>query len=254
MTLRVNLDVLPADLPWIGGRMARELVDRLPAHGIDARINSSLAVWPYDLTYSLFVYGPPTRRPAVGLFTHGEARPRLFAKDYDGALTFSPTLAQWLDEAGAPRRARVLRYPVDPRFGRVEPPVFGVAGRTYSDGRKGEHLVAALVDAGYDVVAWGSGWPCRILSDKLDDLWDFYRCIDYFIDTSSDEGGCVPASEAMAMGVPVISHTVGVTLPVIPYERHDADSLLTVVRALTTPYTYEDFTLAHANYFNEVLA
>jgi hypothetical protein len=78
--LRVNIVVKQPDLPWIAGRLARELVDRLPAFGLDAQINREDRP---DLDYHQIVYGrPPTERarvPQVGLFTHGEERARSLA-------------------------------------------------------------------------------------------------------------------------------------------------------------------------------
>jgi glycosyltransferase involved in cell wall biosynthesis len=110
-----------------------------------------------------------------------------------------------------------------------------------------------MVAAGYDVIGWGSGWPCEIVGSSLDDLPHFYEMIDYYVDTSSDEGGCTPALECMALGIPVISHTVGVDRPVIPYERHSWVSLRQVLRHLTQPVTYDDWAREHAIYFREVL-
>lgn len=248
--VRVNIVLGDGDRDWICGRFARELVARLPAHGVAASINEPTGA---ELDYVLPVYGAPPRRPAVGLFTHGEERPRLYAIDYDGHITFSDTLAARLRLAGA-AAPEIVSYPVDERFSLGRPLRFGVAGRVYSDGRKGEHLVSAMVAAGYDVVAWGSGWPCRIVGREVVDLPAFYKSLDYYIDTSSDEGGCVPASEAAAMGVPVISHTVGVTLPVIPYERFEWGSLRAVLRRLSSPYTYDDFARDHARVFLRMAA
>lgn len=249
--IRVNIAIGDPDLHWIGGRFARELEARLPRYGVEARINTPTTAWKFDLEYQQIVYGPPTRRPAVGLFTHGESRPKQFGPDYDGHITLNPAMRDFLIEAGAADPI-VIPQPVDDRFRLGRSLVFGVAGRTYADGRKGEHLVKAMVDAGYDVLGWGSGWPCRIVSNRLDDLRSFYQSIDYYIDTSSDEGGCVAAYEAMAMGVPVISHTVGVDRPVIPYERHSWPSLHRVLQKLTTPFTYDDFARLHAEYFLRV--
>jgi hypothetical protein len=242
--VRVNVVVTPPDLPWIGGRLARELVARLPQYGIDATINGPKA----DLEYQQFVYGFPTSRPAIGVFTHGSLRPRTFGRSYDGVIAFNPAMIAYLKEADAPHPCQIA-LPVGPEFIPQRPPVFGVAGRTYADGRKGEFLVLRMMAAGYDVRAWGSGWPCPTVSDQLTNLPAFYRSLDYYVDTSSDEGGCVPALEAIAMGVPVISHTVGVEHPVIPYERHNWDSLAAVLRRLTTPRTYDDWAREHAAYF-----
>ena len=246
--MRVNIIVTPPDLNWIAGRFARELVARLPKHGIEARINESRGA---DLEYQQIVYGPPVTRPAVGLFTHGRDRPIRFAMEYDGCISMNSKMEQYLREAGS-RTSIVIEQPVDPVF-RKPQVVFGVAGRTYADGRKGEHLVAKMVESGYRVIAWGHGWPCQIVSAKLEDLPLFYRTIDYYIDTSSDEGGCTPALEAMAMGVPVISHTLGVDRPVLSYQTHDWPSLEWVLRKLTRPCTYDDWAAAHARYFEIVL-
>lgn len=248
-TVKVNIVVGNADLHWIAGRFARELVARLPEHGIEAVINSTS---PCDLEYQQIVYGEPSQRPAVGLFTHGEFRPRQFAASYDGCICTNSVMAAYLLGGGATSTC-VIRPVVDDIYRRDREIVFGVAGRTYSDGRKGEHLVAEMVSAGYTVRAWGSGWPCKIVGTELSQLRDFYRSIDYYIDTSSDEGGCVPAVEAAAMGIPVISHTLGVDRPVIPYELHSWRSLRAVLQALCHPRTYDDFAREHAVYFKAVL-
>ncbi len=242
--MHVNIVVGTTDLQWIGGRLARELVARLPRFGIEATLNDERA----DFDYHQIVYGEPERRPAIGMFTHGDFRPHRFASAYDGHLSMNTAVRDFLIEGGAPHPA-VIELAVSEMFRRERPLVFGVAGRTYSDGRKGEHLVAKMVESGYNVIAWGSGWPCKIISANLDDLRLFYRSIDYYVDTSSDEGGCVPALEAMALGIPVISHTVGVTRPVISYERHNWESLEQVLRKLTVPRTYDDWAREHAAYF-----
>jgi hypothetical protein len=152
VTLRVNIVVGNADLGWIAGRFARELLERLPAFGVEATLNGASA----DLEYQQIVYGEPSRRPAVGLFTHGDFRPRRFASAYDGHVALNGVMRDYLIEAGAADPV-VIRMPVDERFSPGRRFVFGVAGRTYSDGRKGEALVAKMCEAGYDVRAWGSG-------------------------------------------------------------------------------------------------
>ena len=243
--MRVNICVGNADLNWIAGRFARELSTRLPKYGISVTINGPDA----DLEYQQIVYGEPTRRPAVGMFTHGSFRAQRFGMSYDGCIALNPAVHQYLIDAGA--NSALMEMPVADNF--VRPVVFGVAGRTYGDGRKGEHLVAKMVEAGFNVVAWGSGWPCRIVSTDLKDLQRFYKTLNYYVDTSNDEGGCVPALEALAMGIPVISHVVGVTHPVIPYKTHDWDSLYAVLTRLSTPRTYDGWACLHADFFKKVL-
>lgn len=245
--MRVNVAIGSADWNWIGGRLTRELVARLPRYGIEATVNGPQA----DLEYYQFVYGPPERQPSIGVFTHGWDRPHKFGKDFTGTIVFNSEMQRFLEEVGV-QNSVIIELPVDSSFIKT-PIVFGVAGRVYADGRKGEELVRQMVDAGYAVRAWGHGWPCEIVSDRVEDLPDFYRSLDYYIDTSHDEGGCVPALECLAMGVPVISHTVGVNRPVLAYERSDWNSLQRVLWRLTHPPTYDDWAREHAAYFTRVL-
>lgn len=245
--MRINIVVKSADMNWIAGRFAKELCSRLPAYGIEAVINDPRA----DLEYQQIVYGEPVSRPAIGLFTHGKDRPMRFGRSYDGQISMNSVMDSYLKEAGC-RESAIIEQPVDEVFIK-KPIIFGVAGRTYSDGRKGEHLVAQMIEAGYTVVAWGSGWPCPILSHRVEELPNFYRSIDYYIDTSSDEGGCTPALECLAMGIPVISHSLGVDRPVLSYETHNWESLNRILYKLTHPRTYDDWARNHARYFKHVM-
>lgn len=247
--MRVNIVVEHGDTHWIGGRMARELCDRLPEHGVIAAINGK---GQYDLTYHQIVYSTPQAHPAVGLFTHGETRPHMFASSYDGQICMNPVMLRYLYEGGAEKPALIRQAVTDDFVGKKQL-VFGVAGRVYGDGRKGEHLVAKMLEHGYKVMVWGYGWPIESFSYDVADLPLFYRSIDYYVDTSSDEGGCTPALEAMAMGVPVISHAVGVDRPILAYQTHDWDSLQEVLKHLTIPQTYANWTLEHVSYFKNVL-
>ena len=247
----VNIVVGTADLSWIAGRLARELEFCLPAYGWKATINGPKA----DLEYQQIVYGPPTSRPAVGLFTHGEDRPRKFATAYDGAVALNPVIAKALYTYGA-RNPVVIEQAVDGIFHRrVSEYVFGVAGSTKADGRKGEALVKQMKDAGYTVLGHGSGWPCPIVSADYATLPDFYRMLDYYVVTSSDEGGCTPILEAAAMAVPVISPKIGFAIrrPVLEYKAGDWASLHAVLRSVTEHRTYDDWAKEHARYFDEVM-
>jgi hypothetical protein len=57
----------------------------------------------------------------------------------------------------------------------------------------------------------------------------------------------------MAMGIPVISHTLGVDRPVLAYDTHDWVSLNRILYRLTHPRTYDDWAREHADYFKSVL-
>lgn len=248
--MKVNIVVGSADLNWIAGRLARELVARLPSYGIEAVINGGEA----DLEYQQIVYGAPTRRPAVGLFTHGVDRVARFTKEYDGHIALNPEIESALFSNGA-NSPVVIEQAVDSIFFKPSP-VFGVAGSTKRDGRKGEALVAKMVEAGYTVRAWGSGWPCEIVSSEYADLPAFYQSLDYYIVTSIDEGGCSPIIECMSMNIPVITPRIGFAIvrPVLEYAAGSWESLQDVLHYLTKHRTYEDWARDHAEYFRQVLA
>lgn len=249
--MRVNIVVGGADMNWIAGRLARELVQRLPHYGISAQINDPGLC---DLEYQQIVYGPPTRRPAVGLFTHDDGRAARNTVFYDGHIALNTHIAKVCGMAGAPRPI-VIEQAVDQPFLPVRPMVFGVAGSVKAGGRKGEALVARMVQAGYTVRGWGRGWPCDIVGDQYDQLPAFYQSLDYYVVTSSDEGGCTPIIECMAMGIPVISPRIGFAThrPVLEYAAGDWESLNTVLMYLTQHRTYDDWARDHAAYFREVL-
>lgn len=245
----VNIKVIDADMNWIAGRLARELSARLPKYGIKAAINSRTATFDYHQ----IVYGEPERRPAIGMFTHGKDRPLKFGPSYDGQISLNPAMHDYLVESCGIESPVIIELPVDDCYIKKNF-IFGVSGRVYGDGRKGEHLVKHMVEAGYTVSAWGHGWPCEVVSSKVEDLPAFYKGLDYYVDTSSDEGGCTPALECAAMGIPVISHILGITKPVIPYETHDWESLSKVLYKLTHPQTYDKWVEEHAKYFQKIIS
>lgn len=249
--MRVNIILESGDTHWIGGRLARELASRLPKFGIETSINGSHSV---DLTYHQIVYNGPIQRPAVGLFTHGRYRPQHFGPAYDGQISMNPVMHRYLMDAGC-EWPIMIHQPIGDEFIRKTPICFGVAGRVYGDGRKGEHLVRHMLEEGFTVYAWGYGWPegVRDMGSDPATLPEFYHSIDYYIDTSSDEGGCTPALEARAMGVPVISHSIGVDRPCLFYETHSWESLHAILNGLSTYNNYDQWAEAHALYFHSVI-
>ena len=199
--MRVNIRVTDNDISWIVGRYAKELVRLLPEHGIIATINNPL---PTDLEYHANTYSLPTRRPAIGLFAHNRFE---MAPHFDGHIALNPVFAETLRSFGA-KNPVVIEQAVDDVFiGRA--PVFGVAGSVKGDNRKGQDLVAKMVEHGYDIIAWGTGWPCPIYSADYRDLPGFYKTLDYYVVTSRMEGGCTPIIVSMAMRLPVISPKIG---------------------------------------------
>lgn len=251
----VNVIVTEPDLDWIVGRLARELVDRLPAYGFDAVING---IGKFDVEYHGNAYFAPrgTGRISIALFAQEDHHLR-WVPAFDGHVALNPFVARLIGErlvaAGRPfddSRVTVIEQAVDGRF-LGKRPTFGVAGSVKRDGRKGEHLVLKMVESGYDVLGWGRGWPCRIFSDRYEDLRTFYEMIDYYVVTSTMEGGCTPIIECMAMGVPVISPRIGFAInrPVLEYEKGSWTSLARVLRYLTVHRTYDDWARDHAEFF-----
>jgi hypothetical protein len=244
--MRVNIRVTDNDMNWIVGRYAKELVKHLPKYGVEAAINHFQGA---DLEYHANTYFRPSKRPAVGLFAHNRFE---LAPHFDGHIALNPEYRETLRSFGAPNPV-VIEQAVDERF--VENIQFGVAGSVKGDNRKGQDLVQKMLDHDYNITAWGTGWPCPIVSDNYAHLPGFFASLDYYVVTSRIEGGCTPIIECMAMGVPVISPRIGFAIvrPVIEYQAGNWESLHSVLRYLTEHKTYDDFARDHADYFQTVL-
>lgn len=111
----------------------------------------------------------------------------------------------------------------------------GVVGRTYHTGRKGEHIVAEVLDI--PEIDWyftGSGWPRPALDLAPTELPDFYRNMDYILIPSLYEGGPMSAVEALACGTPVIATDVGwmADYPHISFSADDSGDLRRVLNDL----------------------
>lgn len=257
--MRVNCVVKPG---WVLERCARELEARVPGVQVNAGQAARATTPDVDLTYYLPAqdvrkYPAPGR--AVGFVTHGAAA-------FPYLSQFAAVVTMNRARAGAVRAEGVDRV-VTLRPGVEGPPrpiVFGVVGRTYNTGRKGEHLVQAAVRCGFRVVACGASthvramsrrqWPC-----EQTHTWEhraaFYQSIDYLLVTSLEEGGPMPVPEAIAAGVPVIAPDVGWCweFPVIRYECGSWPSLLSVLAGLTSPPTWAAWAEGHRVLFEEVL-
>lgn len=265
--IRVNIPVTGPDLNWIVGRLAKELVLRLPAYGFDAVINRR---GPCDIEYHANVYGEPSGegRFNIGMFAHDDGRPKRHAMAFDGHVVLNPEMHKLLLSIVDPpewpghRRKITERLPiiieqaVDECFIPKRPVIFGVAGSVKpGNPRKGEALIQKMIDHGYKVRAWGKGWPCFTVSDDYEDLPAFYQGLDYYVCTSTLEGGCSPIIECMAMKIPVIAPRIGFAIvrPVLEYQKGSWESLHGVLKYLTEHRTYDDWTRDHAEYFNRFL-
>lgn len=123
----------------------------------------------------------------------------------------------------------------------------GTGGFVYPGGRKGEALIARLMQSPLgkriDLIASGKGWPCETKLVEWSKMPAFYQSLDVYVCTSLIEGIGYGPLEAMACGIPVvIPREVGVfdELPdlqnVFRYERGDYESMeLALSEALDEP-------------------
>ncbi len=175
----------------------------------------------------------------IAFFTHSEhdetARRRYFeiAGDVDHSVCMSKRYADELAEAGV-SNVTTITPGVD--LDAFKPKVrIGVVGRTYHTGRKGEALVAEMMDIpGIEWRFTGSGWPGPSTHVPDGGMADFYNGLDYVLAPSHYEGGPMCVLEGLACGVPVISSDVGWVkeYPHIPFENANAGSLRAVLEGL----------------------
>lgn len=256
--MRINCVVKPG---WILERFAKELVFHVPGVTINSTAYPPTKPSREPLNYYLPMkdvrHMPGYEGIKVGLFTHGEERSELFVDKFDACVTMNVRMAEFLKSQGA-RRVITIRPGTEAP---TRPPVFGVCGRVYGKGRKGAHLVAEAVEAGFHFVACSEKQrgpdrrpPCRI-THSIERRSEFYSTIDYLVVTSTDEGGPMPALEAIAHHTPVIAPAVGFCpeLPVIPYKRGSWESLHSVLLELTKPRTWSWWARQHERLFEELL-
>lgn len=227
-----------ADRGWILEKCAQEIARRCGnvTHGTDADPSADLQ---YYINYSA-----RSRRVSpteVAFFTHSEmdesARRRYFeaAAEVDHCVCMSERYARELVDAGIPaQKVTTIAPGVD--LDEFQPKVrIGVVGRTYHTGRKGEALVAQVMDVpGIEWCFTGSGWPGPTVQVHSGQMADFYNSLDYVLVPSLYEGGPMSVLEGLACGVPVISSDVGWAreYPHIPFDNGDADSLREVLERL----------------------
>lgn len=244
----------PSGKPWILKRCALELKKYIP----EIQFNARKADINYFLNY--YLYNGNKQGINIGNYTHleekGETRMKFLNTiaymDYF-TVTCNKTSEILLSKGVEKKRIYKISYGVDDCFRKKL--VFGVVGRTYSSGRKGEFLVKKMVEKELDIRAWGFGWPCKIASNRFEDLKEFYRAIDYLVVTSLNEGGPLPVIEALASGTPVIAPDVGWCweFPVIRYQKGDWSSLEGILDRLQVEnYTWEAFALDHKKMFEEI--
>lgn len=261
MTARVNLVVKRG---WILERLARELEGEAGVtinRGLEAREVDKEARLNYYLpAKDVLKFPAPPGGRTLGLFTHGDPSLEVLSR-LSAATAMNRRMGARLRDLGAADVTVVLPGTEAP----TRPPVFGVVGRAYNNGRKGEGLVRLAVASGFRFVACAprektratarARWPCRV-THPVEEREAFYRSIDYLVVTSIEEGGPMPVLEAIARHVPVIAPDVGFCweLPVIRYEVGSWGSLEAVLARLSRPPTWQDWTAAHRALFARLAA
>lgn len=249
---------------WILERMAEELRAGLPGVTINCgrterAVDPAAGVNYYMPAKDALKFEPPAPALAVGLFTHGPVLPEILAL-LSACTSMNRKVAGELRRLGMDDVTVIRPGTEAPR----RPPVFGVVGRPYNSGRKGERLVERAVEAGFRFAACtsrekiratsGTKWPCPV-THVTEQREDFYATIDYLVVPALEEGGPIPVLEALARHVPVIAPDVGWCweFPVIRYERGSWDSLRAVLEGLSRPPTWSDWTEQHRSLFRRLL-
>ena len=236
MAKRIHIKI--ADRGWILEKCAREIAAR--AENVTYGTDPDAAA---DLQYYIN-YSARSRRVSpleIAFFTHSEndpnARQRYFdaAREVEHCVCMSARYAQELIESGiAAEKVSTIAPGVD--LDEFRPRIrVGVVGRTYHTGRKGEALVAEVMDTpGIEWRFTGSGWPGPAVNVPDNGMADFYNDLDYVLVPSLYEGGPMSVLEGLACGVPIISSDVGWVseYPHIPFENGDAASLRRVLTDL----------------------
>jgi hypothetical protein len=249
---------------WILERMAEELARAIPDVTInlgrtERAVDTRAPLNYYMPAKDVLKFEPPARCHAIGLFTHGPVLPEILAR-LSACTSMNRRVAGELRRLGMDD-VTVIRPGTEPPR---RAPVFGVVGRPYNSGRKGERLVERAVEAGFRLVACtprekvratsGAKWPCPV-THTTDRREAFYASIDYLVVPALEEGGPIPVLEALARHVPVIAPDVGWCweFPVIKYERGSWDSLREVLEGLAKPPTWSDWAEQHRSLFRRLL-
>ena len=231
-----SVHIVISDRGWILETLAKKLKSALPYVQYDEDADSAA-----DIQYYM-TYGARTARTSpieVAYFAHLEqdnsTAKRFFdvARNVDYCVCHSKPYEAILKDNGI-SNVRTISPGVD--LERFVPKVkIGVVGRTYHTGRKGEALLAQVMDVpGIEWHFTGTGWPGPALNLRDDQMSDFYNSMDYILVPSLYEGGPMSVVEALACGCEVIATPVGWVpeFPHIEYKTGDVDDLRRVLNDL----------------------
>ncbi len=231
-----HVNIVTSDRGWILEKLAREIADRLPYVTFGEGPDPGAGI-QYYVTYSC-----RHRRLSpveVAYFAHlepeGEARARFFdtAREVEHCVCHARLYEAVLRETGV-EQVTTISPGVDAATFRPKLRI-GVVGRTYHTGRKGEALVAQVMDI--PEIEWsftGEGWPGPALDLPAAALPDYYRGLDYVLVPALYEGGPMCVVEALACGTEVIAPAIGWVpeFPHVEYQAGDAADLRRVLLGL----------------------
>ncbi|WP_312062043.1 glycosyltransferase [Pantoea septica] len=256
-----------SDRGWILEKLAKEITNRLPyvSYGLESDPSAKIQ---YYMTY-----GCRKERVSpveVALFTHKENVPSAAEKfdavagDVDFCIAQSLRTEEILSQLNC-KKYKTISPGVD--LERFNPKVrIGVVGRTYHTGRKGESLVAQVMDI--PEIEWhftGEGWPGPAQHIPEGALPEFYRSLDYILVPALIEGGPMCVLEALASGCKVIASPVGWVpqFPHIEFKLGDAADLRRVLleaveeklklRRSVENYTWQAWAEQHHELFCQLL-
>lgn len=260
---------LISDRGWILERLAQAIAAEYPEFRYGTEVDGQPDI-VYYITYSA------RKRPydgvEIGYFSHVEEGLPAEALFFEVADEVQACVTQASRYEAALRTKGVTDVTTIPPgidHAQLSPRLqVGVVGRTYHTGRKGEAMMAQLMDmANVEFHFTGDGWPGPPRHVPTGKMQDFYRAMDYVLVPALYEGGpmCVP--EALACGVPVIAPTdIGwiEDFPHISYPKGDTEALRTLLQTLTKPklelaqsaakHTWARWGQAHADLFRRVYA
>lgn len=256
-----------SDKGWILEKIATELANNLPYISYDLNANYNAHI-QYYITYGC--RKEKISKTEIAWFTHREdvesAKNKFNyeAKNVDFCICHSLATESLIKKLNV-NNVITISPGVDINFFKPKLKI-GVIGRTYHTGRKGENLVAQLMDI--PEIEWhftGEGWPGEsefILPEKMP---DFYRSLDYVLVPSLIEGGPMCVVEAIACGCEVIAPPIGWVpqFPHIEYNTGDVNSLRKVLsdliqkkyklRKSVETYTWDNFAKKHHQLFIQLL-
>lgn len=257
---------------WIYYRCAEELKNRLRDHQvfINEQIPDAHIYYYIDMGF----YKMPSDGIDVGWFTH------FSSSDIEGWMRTAHELDFCIAQSEFSKNALVSRGLPEEKIAVIGPGPdqsfvpkvrLGVVGRQYLDGRKGEHLVKALVEDPevsdiVSIVAKHEGWGVPV--NDLD-YHDFYNSLDFLLIPATIEGGPMPFVEALACGKLAIAPPIGYVphFEHIEYKTGDFDDLKRVVLEVCRPiyeerrarseqvkkYDWEYWARAHEELFDRLL-